>query len=240
VSEAGEYLPRYSLGRDLKSLSYALLLHGAIALALLFNIYWSGKSERRIENVIKAKVVLDQPQAEKRPSEREIEPKQPAVERTDKLAEEKARQDAQRKKIALEKKKRLAQQREAAARRRQAQEKRELMKALEAEERERTAQANEARALAAMSEFEGLIRQKITRNWNKPGSVPRGLSCLVRVRLAAGGEILGVSIVKSSGNGVFDRSVENAVYKSAPLPVPEDPELFKYVRQINIRFDPED
>jgi len=220
-------------------MAYALLLHGLIVLGLLVNFYWPGKSSRQIENVIKARVVLDQPQevARKAPP---VDTQKQQAEQKKQLEQEQAKQAAIKKKKELEKKKKLAQQKAAAEKTRQEQAKRDLKKALEAEERERAAQANEARAMAAMSEFEGLIRQQITRSWNQPSGVPKGLSCLVRVRLAAGGEILGVSIVKSSGNPLFDRSVENAVYKAAPLPVPEDPELFKYVREINIRFDPED
>jgi len=239
VSETHEYLPRESLRLDIKALSYALLLHGLIVLGLLVNFYWPSQSHRQIENVIKARVVLDQPQAAA-PKAPKVDTQKQQVEQAKRLEQEKAKQAAIKKKQQLEKQKQLERKQAAAAKRRQEQAQRDLKKALEAEERERTAQANEARAAAAMSEFEGLIRQQITRSWNQPSGVPKGLSCLVRVRLAAGGEILGVSIVKSSGNPLFDRSVENAVYKAAPLPVPEDPELFKYVREININFDPDD
>lgn len=240
MSQAHEYLPRESLRLDIKALSYALLLHGLIVLGLLVNFYWPGQSHRQIENVIKARVVLDQPQAPPRKAP-PVDTQKQQAEQAKRLEQEKAKQVAIKKKQQLEKQKQLEKKQQAAAeKRRQEQAQRDLKKALEAEERERAAQANEARAAAAMSEFEGLIRQQITRSWNQPSGVPKGLNCLVRVRLAAGGEILGVSIVKSSGNPLFDRSVENAVYKAAPLPVPEDPELFKYVREINIKFDPDD
>lgn len=242
------YAARQTVSQDIKSLAYALLLHGLILAALLVNIYWPGnRDQRRIENIIEARVVLDQPTAAP-PARRETPaPVDRAQDSARKAAQALARQkavalekkraaDKARKQAALEKKRRQ----QVAAKRRQQQAKQELQKALEAEERERTAQANEAKAMSAMAEFEGLIRQQVTRNWSKPSGVPAGLNCLVRVRLAAGGEVLAVSIVKSSGNELFDRSVENAVYKAAPLPVPEDPNLFKYIREINIRFDPED
>jgi len=242
------YAARQTVVQDFKSLAYALLLHGLVLAMLVINVYWPGNREpRRMENIIEARVVLDQPIATP-PARRETtSPVDPTQDGARKAAQVLAQQKAialekqraaekARKQAALAKKK----QQQAAVQRRQQKAKQELQKALAAEERERTAQDNEAKAMSAMAEFEGLIRQQVTRNWSKPGGVPVGLNCLVRVRLAAGGEVLAVSIVKSSGNELFDRSVENAVYKAAPLPVPEDPNLFKYIREINIRFDPED
>lgn len=230
------------MAQDFKSLGYALLLHALIAVMLLVNFYWPSSQHRRpIQDVIKAHVVLDRPADRVRPEKEVARPiKKDADTARKQAADLKKKRAAEKKKKAALKKKQLQQKQAAAEKRRQAEAREELLKALEREERERNNQATEAKALSAMSEFEGLIRQRVTRNWNKPTGVPAGLSCLVRVRLASGGEVLGVSVVKTSGNALFDRSVENAVYKAAPLPVPDDPELFKYVREININFDPED
>lgn len=248
MSTTARGVSRSVLGRDLKSLLYAVLLHGTVVVLLVANFYWPDSSRRQVENVIKARVVLDQPQRTK--PERRVEPTPVAPPTPDTKALERKRAEDQEKRLAQEKARKAAQKKKqeqirkqkaaAAEKRRQQKAREELLKAMEAEEQERATQANEARAIAAMTEFEALIRQQVTRNWNQPTGVPRGLSCLVRVRLAAGGEILGVSVLQSSGNALFDRSVENAVYKAAPLPVPQDPELFKYVREINIRFDPDD
>lgn len=238
---------RYSVRHDLQSLGYALALHGLIALVMLVNFYWPGKnSNRQIQNVIKAHVVFNhrdvpyirdnQVKKEKitKPDLKQTVKKEKAVALRKKRAKEKAR-----KAVAL-KKEREKKKAADAAKKRQQESHKQLLRELAAEEQQRKSQASEAKALSAMAEFEGLIRQRITRNWNQPTGVPAGLNCLVRVRLAAGGDVLAVKIIQSSGNALFDRSVENAVYKAAPLPVPEDPELFKYVREINIRFDPED
>lgn len=237
---------RHSVGLDLKALVYALLVHGVVLVALIANLKWSGNQNAPPQNIIEARVVLDKTAAPvpkatpAKPRETaqdaarkkaEAAAKQKAIALQKKRAAEKAREEA-----ALKKKK----QQQEAARRRHQQAQQELQKALAAEEQERTSQANEAKAMAAMAELEGLIRQRVTRNWIRPASAPDGLNCLVRVRLAPGGEVLAVSVVKSSGNALFDRSVENAVYKAAPLPVPDDPQLFKYVREINIKFDPQD
>lgn len=237
---------RHSVGLDLKALVYALLLHGLVLVAIIANLNWSGNREAPRQNMIEARVVLDKTTA----PVKKAAPTKPRETAQD-VARKKAAAAAKQKAIALKKKraaekarkaaalKKKKQQQEAAQRRHQLAQQ-ELRKALAAEEQERTAQASEARAMAAMAELEGLIRQRVTRNWIRPASAPDGLSCLVHVRLAPGGEVLAVSIVKSSGNALFDRSVENAVYKAAPLPVPDDPQLFKYVREINIKFDPQD
>jgi colicin import membrane protein len=47
-------------------------------------------------------------------------------------------------------------------------------------------------------------------------------------------------VVRSSGNGVFDRSAENAVRKASPLPVPKDRKLFRRnFRSFTFEFKPQ-
>ena len=65
-----------------------------------------------------------------------------------------------------------------------------------------------------------------------------GLTCVVRVRLAPGGEVLSANVVRSSGNPAFDRSVESAVFKANPLPAPKDPYVFEYFRDLEFTFNP--
>ena len=81
------------------------------------------------------------------------------------------------------------------------------------------------------------IKDKIERNWLQPPGTAVGLSCLVRVSQIPGGEVVQAEIRESSGNIAFDRSVEEAVLRSSPLPVPKDPSLFD--RHIVIAFEPE-
>jgi colicin import membrane protein len=69
------------------------------------------------------------------------------------------------------------------------------------------------------------IQKKVRSKWFKP-PVDSNLKCTVRVRLSSDGSVIDVEIVKSSGDEVFDQSVENAVNSSSPLPVPSDKELF--------------
>ncbi|MDX1489289.1 MAG: cell envelope integrity protein TolA, partial [Acidiferrobacterales bacterium] len=72
-----------------------------------------------------------------------------------------------------------------------------------------------------------------------PTGTGKDLQCTIKVRLAASGEVLTVGIVGSSGNEVFDRSVENAVFKASPLPLPVERDLFDYFRELKFEFKPE-
>jgi colicin import membrane protein len=100
--------------------------------------------------------------------------------------------------------------------------------------------AAEGAALEAdtISRFVGLIGEKVQRNWIKPQTSRVGLSCVVQVQLLPSGEVVSVQIVQSSGDAVFDRSVEAAVYRAAPLPLPPDPRMFEKFRNVQFRFVP--
>ena len=95
-----------------------------------------------------------------------------------------------------------------------------------------------ARAKSALAEFIPYIQDKVQRNWLRPPGSPQGLACLVKVRLIPGGEVASVNVIRSSGDPVFDRSVESAVLKASPLPLPSDATLFNHFREINFNFDP--
>lgn len=123
------------------------------------------------------------------------------------------------------------------ARRRQAEQ--SLKEQLAAEESEREAAAKAARAQTAIEKYKALIRQRVTRNWSRPMGSAKGLTCVVQVKLVPGGEVVQARVVRSSGDPVFDRSVENAVFKSTPLPLPQDKDLFEYFREIEFLFSPE-
>ena len=157
-----------------------------------------------------------------------------------KEAERRQQQEAERKKRVAETEK-AEKEKAAALEKKQAEEKRRkeaesaLQEQVAAEEKRRA----DARAQGEVERYKALIRQKVSRSWNRPATAGKGLQCTVRVRLVAGGEVLTASVVRSSGDPVFDRSVENAVYKATPLPVPQDPQLFSYFRDIEFVFNPE-
>lgn len=121
---------------------------------------------------------------------------------------------------------------------------------LEREEKERQNKIKQKKRIAAqkkqakyeeseVARFKGLIRSDITRNWIFPASYQKGMKCKVLVRLIPSGDVVSVRVIQSSGNSAFDRSVEMAVQKASPLPVPKsDTGLFDYFREVEFVFDP--
>lgn len=83
------------------------------------------------------------------------------------------------------------------------------------------------------------IKRSIESNFNKVG-LPDSLECELRVRLVPGGDVIDVTIAKSSGHDIFDRRAVNATQKASPLPVPDDVETFERLdlREIKLYFKP--
>ena len=164
--------------------------------------------------------------------------------------------EAERKRIEAAKKKAEAERKLAEAARNKAEAERKRIEAVKkkAEEtRRREAEialqeaiAQDARQLdkerlalldAGRMEYIAQIKDKIERNWLRPPGTALGLKCVVRVSQIPGGEVVQAEILTGSGDVTFDRSVEEAVLRSSPLPVPKDPSLFD--RHIVITFEPE-
>ena len=75
----------------------------------------------------------------------------------------------------------------------------------------------------------------VTRAWVlAPGFRTQSLSTEIRVRLNAGGQVLGTRVMRRSGNPWFDESVERAIKKASPLPPPPEADEWLFV------FRPED
>ena len=181
----------------------------------------------------------------KKKQEEELAKQRLVAERKKKEAEEKEKEKQREKEREKEKEK--EKQKRAAEEERKKEEKRRqkaaeqtLQEQLAAEEKARQQAAFAARAATEIDKYRLLIRQRVSRSWNRPVGVAKGLKCVVSVRLTPTGEVLSANVVRSSGNGLFDRSVENAVYKAAPLPLPEDPALYENFREIEFLFNPEE
>lgn len=107
---------------------------------------------------------------------------------------------------------------------------------------ESLSQETEARAEAArIGEIQKTWAQELAEHiadrWLRPPGLPGGLRCKARIEILPNGEVVSVKIIQSSGNPSFDVSVENAIYKSSPLPLPADPKAF--VRVLQPEFTPE-
>jgi colicin import membrane protein len=193
----------------------------------------------------------------------EAEKERQAVEARKKAEAEKKRQAEEARKKAEAEKKREA---EAVRKKAEAEKKRKAEEALKKAEAEKKRQAEEARkkaeaeremrerlaaeqerlraqrdsAMQRMIDEYGLyIKEKVQRSWIRPSGSSASLSCVVNVRLIPGGEVVDVKIVRGSGNAAFDRSVEAAVFKASPLPVPSDPEVMEKFRSITFEFNPD-
>ncbi|MEM7292775.1 MAG: TonB C-terminal domain-containing protein, partial [Pseudomonadota bacterium] len=101
------------------------------------------------------------------------------------------------------------------------------------------ASRKEKRRLAGLrSEYETAIRQKVSRNWIEPASSGNAVECVVLAQQIPSGDVIDVNVLSCTGGGdALARSVELAVRKASPLPLPKDPALFD--RQLEFIFRPE-
>jgi len=148
------------------------------------------------------------------------------AERQKKEKEEQARLEAERKAKALEEKKRqeaekLLQQQMAAE-----------------EQAERDAELKREQD-REVDKYVEIIRQQVTRNWLRPSNARQGMSCEVTVRLMPGGDVLDAHVTRSSGDPIFDSSVERAVLRASPLKLPPDTALFERFRNLKFIFSPD-
>lgn len=210
-----------------KPFIYAVVIHIILLVFLGVSIRWSWNDDSA--GIMKARVV------DNKPAKKKIVAK-PEKKKKDNKAKLKVKKKQQ---ATLKLKKEANRKREEQKKRKQQAEE-SLRESLAAEEAEREEAERQARADEFADKYRAIIRQKVSRNWVKPGNTRKGLQCLVRVRLLASGDVLEAKVISSSGNELFDRSVENAVRKASPLPIPQEKDLFDYFREIEFLFNPED
>ena len=165
-------------------------------------------------------------------------------------AEKAAREKAAREKAAAEKAAREKAAAEKAAQEKAAAEKAAQEKAAaekaaqEKAARERADQQAAAQQLVAS--YESYVRDRITGNWNRPPSARRDMQVELQVRLVPTGQVMGVAVVRSSGDPAFDQSAVNAVQQVGRFDrlqelSRKDPLLFEQnFRTLNLTFRPDD
>jgi colicin import membrane protein len=99
--------------------------------------------------------------------------------------------------------------------------------------------AQQARIAGEVNKYKALIVNAIGRNWILPENVDSTLSSQFRIRLAPDGMVLEVTLTRSSGDSLLDRSAQTAIYKASPLPVPSDTATFNMFRDISLTVRPE-
>ncbi len=91
--------------------------------------------------------------------------------------------------------------------------------------------------------FAALIQQTVVNYWSRPPSARNGMEALLAIQLIPTGEVVSVTVIKSSGNTAFDRSAVNAVEKAGSFPELQSlptREFEKTFRRFRLLFRPED
>jgi len=184
--------------------------------------------------------VKPEPVPEPKP-EAKPEPVKPDILLKEKAEKEKAeKQRLEQEKIAEAKRKIEAEQqkmikeelaKEDAARQLQ-QDKQNAIKLLEADQ-----QAALNRLLA---DYRDKIQAKIRQYVVVPADIQGNPEAKFKVVLLPGGDVLSATLEKSSGVDAYDKSIERAIYKAQPLPLPPDPALFPNFRELKLQFRPND
>jgi len=88
-----------------------------------------------------------------------------------------------------------------------------------------------------------VIKQAVVGRWTRPPSARNGMTTILEIALVPTGDVVGVTVLESSGNSAFDRSAMNAVEKAARFPEVKslDRALFERdFRRFQLLFRPED
>ena len=116
----------------------------------------------------------------------------------------------------------------------------DLARAVAEEEQQVEATAT-AEEMAAS--YAALIQQTVVNYWSRPPSARNGMEALLAIQLIPTGEVVSVSVLKSSGSTAFDRSAINAVEKAGSFPELQKlppREFEKTFRRFRLLFRPED
>ena len=101
----------------------------------------------------------------------------------------------------------------------------------------------EATAEEMSAGYAALIQQTVINYWSRPPSARNGMETLLAIQLIPTGEVVSVSVIRSSGNGAFDRSAINAVEKAGSFPELKNlppREFERTFRRFRLLFRPED
>lgn len=158
-------------------------------------------------------------------AEAERKAKEEAERRAREEAERKAREAAERK--AREEAERRARAEAEAEARRQA-----MAEAMAAESAARA----ERELAGARNRYVAAIKAHVEANWLRPPGATE-IRCEVRVTQLPGGQVVDFKLLESCGNEAVDRSVEQAIRKSDPLPRPPDRRVFE--RELIFTFEPQ-
>jgi len=243
-----------------RAIFYALIVHAVLIALMVVSVKWSDKptvvSKDKGEDIVHA-VTVDAKKIDKELKKIKAaeHKKQRQLERAAKKAEQARQREEQ--KLADAKQKRLAEQQILEQKRKEGQEhlkelegkrkqEEERLQKLEQQKREeelrnklqaeqdRIALESNKQKQSMINQYRAMIEARVRQNWIVPAGAAEGMSTKLLVRLIPSGDVIAVQITTSSGDSAFDRSVENAVNKASPLPVPSaESGLFDVFRELN-------
>jgi colicin import membrane protein len=151
--------------------------------------------------------------------------------------------EANRQRQEEEERQRQAEAQRERERQRAAQEQAAADAARQAQEQARNNAAAQSVEQQMVAQYVGIIKDLVSGAWSRPPSARNGMLAVVQLRLTPTGEIVSSTLVQSSGDGPFDRSVLQAVdrvgniseLQGMPTPIFE-----RYFRNFNLEFTPED
>ena len=141
--------------------------------------------------------------------------------------------------MKLEAERRVMEEKKRVAARHEAMEKKRRLTAQKAARDKRQQAAKQARLRGEINKYKSLIIQAISRRWILPDKVDKRLSSKFRIRIAPGGKVLSVKLLRSSGDAALDLSAQRAIYKASPLPVPTQDDTFALFKEVSLTVRPE-
>lgn len=106
-----------------------------------------------------------------------------------------------------------------------------------------SASAAENQAAEMSASFVALIQSTVVNYWSRPPSARNGMETELAIQLIPTGEVVNVTVIRSSGNTAFDRSAVNAVQKAGEFPELKQlpsAEFERTFRRFTMIFKPED
>jgi colicin import membrane protein len=119
---------------------------------------------------------------------------------------------------------------------------RQMREELEAESSQLRAVHERAKAgkqTRVVRDFQERIRAKIRDALILPQNLKGDAEVVFQVSLLPNGEVLRVILVKTSGQPLYDRAVEGAIFKASPLPLPNERDTAAQFREgLTLKFRP--
>jgi len=183
--------------------------------------------EQRLDDLRKERAKEEEPERT-RVEQRKDEEAERVKAAEAKAIEDDAKRKAQAKAAAEKKRKEEADRKKAA----------DEAKAKDALKRQLAEEETQAARAPILAQYIAQIQARIQRAWIKPPTAKAGLNCVVYVTQLPGGEVSSVRVDTCNGDEIVRQSIEAAVYRASPLPLPSDPALFE--RNLRLNFKPDE